>query len=139
MASGINDAFRQVGVALGVAVWGAIFLGRGSAEVQELTGLGGDQSRELVEAVSSGTLDEALTQVPAGSREQVADAAREGFLAGFNDISILGGALALAAAVAAFLLVREHDIERGVIEVEEPLAEPAVIRAPEPVAEPAAA
>jgi hypothetical protein len=120
-------------------VWGAIFLGRGSSEVQELTGLGADRSRELVEAVSSGNLDQALTEVPAGSREQVADAAREGFLAGFNDISILGGSLALAAAVAAFFLVRERDIERGAVEVEEPVAEPAAIHVREPVAEPAAA
>src|SRR5262249_41819217 len=31
MAAGINDTFRQVGVAVGVAAWGAIFLGRGSS------------------------------------------------------------------------------------------------------------
>src|ERR1700727_1170566 len=30
MAAGINDTFRQVGVAVGVAAWGAIFLGRGA-------------------------------------------------------------------------------------------------------------
>ena len=139
MASGINDTFRQVGVALGVAVWGAIFLGRGSSEVQQLTGLGPDRSRELVEAVSSGNLDQALAQVPAGSREQVADAAREGFLAGFNDISILGGSLALAAAVGAFFLVRERDIERGALDLEDPVAEPTAIDVGEPVAEPVAA
>ena len=97
MASGINDTFRQVGVALGVAVWGAIFLGTASSKVQEATGLGADRSRELVEATSSGNLDQALTQVPAGSRAQVADAAREGFLAGFNDIAVFGGILAIAA------------------------------------------
>ena len=119
MASGINDTFRQVGVALGVAVWGAIFLGAGTSKVQELTGLGADRSREIVEAASSGNLDQALTQVPAGSRAQVADAAREGFLAGFNSISVLGGILAFAAAIGAFLLVRERDIERGAVEAVE--------------------
>jgi len=136
MASGINDTFRQVGVALGVAVWGAIFLGVGSSKVQELTGLGADRSRELVEATSSGNLDHALTQVPAGSREQVADAAREGFVAGFNTISVLGGILALAAAIGAFLLVRERDIERGEVETVEsevgPAPAPTAI--PEPIA-----
>ena len=124
MASGINDTFRQVGVALGVAVWGAIFLGAGTSKVQELTGLGADRSREIVEAASSGNLDQALTQVPAGSRAQVADAAREGFLAGFNSISVLGGILAFAAAIGAFLLVRERDIERGEMEIAEPEVEP---------------
>ena len=32
MAAGINDTFRQVGVAVGVAVWGAVFLGRGARQ-----------------------------------------------------------------------------------------------------------
>src|SRR5215210_1775042 len=139
MASGINDTFRQVGVSVGVAVWGAIFLGAGSSKVEELTGFGADRSRGLVEAVSSGNLDQALTQVPAGSRAQVADAAREGFLAGFNDIAVYGAVLAFAAAIAAFFLVRERDIERGAL-VEEAEVEPEVVEhapaaaIPEPVA-----
>jgi EmrB/QacA subfamily drug resistance transporter len=134
MASGINDTFRQVGVSLGIAVWGAVFLARGSSKVEELTGIGGDRSRELVEAVSSGNLDSAVASVPAGSREQVADAAREGFLAGFNDISVLGALLAFAAAIGALWLVRERDIEREAIEVVEPPAEPAARPAAEPIA-----
>ena len=74
--------------------------------------------------------------MPAGSREQVADAAREGFLAGFNDISILGAVLAFAAAIGAFWLVRERDIERGelVEEVEPEIVEHAPAALPEPVA-----
>jgi hypothetical protein len=66
----------------------------------------------------------------------VADAAREGFLAGFNDIAVYGAVLAFAAAVAAFFLVRERDIERGeVVEVVEPEVEEHVPAAvPEPVA-----
>jgi hypothetical protein len=133
MASGINDTFRQVGVSVGVAVWGAIFLGAGSSKVEELTGFGADRSRGLVEAVSSGNLDQALTQVPAGSRAQVADAAREGFLAGFNDIAVYGAVLAFTAAVAAFFLVRERDIERGALEAVEVEA-PAPTAVLEPVA-----
>jgi EmrB/QacA subfamily drug resistance transporter len=135
MASGINDTFRQVGVSVGIAVWGAIFLGRGSSKVEELTAIEGDRSRELVEAASSGNLDQAVASVPAGSREQVADAAREGFLAGFNDIAMLGALLAFAGAIAALWLVRERDIDRAPLEAVEPVAEPAG----EPVAEPIAA
>jgi hypothetical protein len=84
--------------------------------------------------VSSGNLDSAVASVPAGSREQVADAAREGFIAGFNDIAVLGGLLALASAVAAFWLVRERDIEREPVEVVEPAAEPVIEPVPEPIA-----
>ena len=122
MASGINDTFRQVGVAVGIAAWGAIFLGRGASEVEHVAAGSpaavGSAPRQLVEAASPGNLD----GVPASS----AAAAREG-LAGMNDILLIGGLLALAGSAIALLLVREREIER------EPLA------APEPVPEPAPA
>ena len=38
MAAGINDTFRQVGIAVGIAAWGAIFLGAGAAKTQEVAG-----------------------------------------------------------------------------------------------------
>jgi hypothetical protein len=135
MASGINDTFRQVGIAIGIAAWGAIFLGRGAAKIEELAAgtpaATGERPRQLVEAVSSGNLDSALASVPAGARDGVETAAREGFLAGMNDILMLGGIFALAGAVAALWLVRERDIQRSEpIEDELPhIAE----RVPEPV------
>jgi hypothetical protein len=67
----------------------------------------------------------------------VADAAREGFLAGFNDITVLGALLAFAAAIAAFWLVRERDIERGELEAAEAVeaeGQPTATAVPEPVA-----
>ena len=61
----------------------------------------------------------------------MANAAREGFLAGMNEILMLGGIFALAGAVAALWLVRERDIERSeAIETELPHLGEAV---PEPV------
>jgi EmrB/QacA subfamily drug resistance transporter len=123
MAAGINDTFRQVGVAVGIAVWGAIFVGRGAAKVSELSG--GAHPRALVEAASSGSLDQALGTVPPQAREGVAHAAREGFLAGLNDVLMLGGFVALVGAVLALLLVREREIERETVEREaEPKPEP---------------
>jgi hypothetical protein len=135
MASGINDTFRQVGIAIGIAAWGAIFLGRGADKIEQLlagTPAGtGDRPRELVESVSSGNLDAALANVPAGSRGAVGNAAREGFLSGLNEILMLGGIFALAGAVAALWLVRERDIQRSEsIEDELPYLGEAV---PEPV------
>jgi hypothetical protein len=123
MASGINDTFRQVGIAIGIAAWGAIFLGRGAAKVEQVAAgtpaATGDRPRELVESVSSGQLDTALAQVPPGARSGVADAAHQGFLTGMNDILMLGGILAVAGAVFALWLIREEDIERDTpIEVE---------------------
>ena len=42
----------------------------------------------------------------------MADAAGQGFIAGLNDILMLGGVVSLVAALAALWLVRERDIER---------------------------
>src|SRR3954471_4668480 len=133
MASGINDTFRQVGIAVGIAAWGAIFLGRGADKVSQLLagtpGATGDRPRQLVEAVSSGNLDNALANVPAGSRASVANAAHEGFLAGMNQILMLGGIFALAGAVAALWLVRESDIQRAEVVEAEPQIGEAVLEA----------
>jgi hypothetical protein len=122
MAAGINDTFRQVGVAVGIAVWGAIFVGRGADKVAELAAgtpaASGDRPRQLVEAASSGNLDHALAAFPPGARQAVSHAAGEGFLAGLNDVLTLGAVLSFAGAVLALWLVREREIERESLEPE---------------------
>jgi len=102
MAAGINNTFRQVGIAVGIAAYGALFLNRAESEIAQRAPGGGD-AHGLAEAVSSGNL-------PRGP-ENVVQAAREGFFAGFNEILLIGGGLALAGAVAAVVLVRPQDMK----------------------------
>jgi EmrB/QacA subfamily drug resistance transporter len=120
MAAGINDTFRQVGVAVGIAIWGAIFVGRGADKVGELTAgtpaAIGERPRELVEAASSGNLDQTVAAVPTETRQAVSDAAREGLLTGLNDVLILAALLSFAGAILALWLVREREIERQPLE-----------------------
>jgi EmrB/QacA subfamily drug resistance transporter len=115
MAAGINDTFRQVGVAVGTAAWGAIFLGVGASKTQSLAGGAVDhgQARELVEASSSGALPQALKSVPANARDTVRRATEEGFLHGLNEILLFGGILCLVGTGLAFWLVREREIDRS--------------------------
>jgi EmrB/QacA subfamily drug resistance transporter len=128
MAAGINDTFRQVGVAVGIAAWGAIFLGVGASRTESLAGgaVDHDQARSLVEATSSGALPQAVSQLPAGVRGQVQRAAEQGFLHGLNEILMIGGALCFVGAALALWLVREREIER------ETLVGTAFEEAPEP-------
>jgi EmrB/QacA subfamily drug resistance transporter len=116
MAAGINDTFRQVGIAVGIAAWGALFLSRGADKVSELAAgtpaASGDHPRQLVEAASSGNLGQAVAGMPDGARANVVHAAREGFLAGMNEILLLGAIVALVGSALALLLVREREIER---------------------------
>jgi EmrB/QacA subfamily drug resistance transporter len=116
MAAGINDTFRQVGVAVGVAAWGAIFLARASDKVSSVASgtpaATGGHPRQLVEALTSGHLGAAVSGVPHGARQAVVEATRQGFLSGFNAILVIGGIVAMAGAALALWLVREREIER---------------------------
>ena len=113
-----------MGVAVNAA-WGAIFLGCGASEVEQAGGLArgrGSAPRQLVEAASSATRRRA---------GQSAAVAREGFLAGMNEILLIGGFLALAGSAIA-LLVREREIEREPLAAPEPVPEPAPARSADP-------
>ena len=116
MAAGINDTFRQVGVAVGVAAWGAIFLAQASDKVASVASgtqaATGGHPRQLVEALTSGHLAQAVSGVPHGAREAVVEATRQGFLTGFNAILVIGGLVAITGAALALWLVREREIER---------------------------
>jgi EmrB/QacA subfamily drug resistance transporter len=116
MAAGINDTFRQVGVAVGIAAWGALFTARGAAKTVSVAPQAHGHGRQLVEAVSAGRLRDAIAGLPAGAGRIVAHAARAGFLSGLNEVLLLGGVLALLGAVLAAVLVREREIERTPVE-----------------------
>ena len=127
MAAGINDTFRQVGIAVGIAVWGAIFVGSGADKARDLLAgtpaAAGDRPHQLVEAASSGNLDQALTAVPKPLQPAVTHAAHEGFLAGLNEVILLGALIAFAGGALVLWLVRERDIDRSevLVESDEPL------------------
>jgi EmrB/QacA subfamily drug resistance transporter len=92
MGSGINTTFRQVGIAVGIAGYGAIF-------------------QHLLEGeLPGGPPGEVL----AGGSAAVLGRGREAeYLAGYtsalNDLFLIGGAVALLGALAAFTLVRQSD------------------------------
>jgi EmrB/QacA subfamily drug resistance transporter len=113
MASGINNTFRQVGIATGIAVWGALFLGHGGAVAKDdlagTPGALGARSHQLIEAYSTGNLGEALRNVPAQAHERIQAAAQDGFLAGLNLILHGGAIVAFAGALLTVVLVRPRD------------------------------
>ena len=131
MAAGINDTFRQVGIAVGIATWGAIFLGAGASKTREVAGgsLDGEQARNLVEATSSGALPQAVAGLPAGVQDTARNAAEQGFIHGLNEILVLGALLSFAGAVLALWLARESDIEREMLVDTAFEAEPEPVRA----------
>jgi EmrB/QacA subfamily drug resistance transporter len=121
MASGINSTFRQVGIATGIAAWGAIFqhvVAQRFIEEAAGAGLRGGAPRgvDVADFVSFG----GAQRVGDPTLIQVAERA---FDAGLNEILMIAGIVALAGAVIAGLLVRPADFVRA------PAAQPAAAEA----------
>jgi hypothetical protein len=112
MASGVNNTFRQVGIATGIAALGAIFQHRIQASlVATLTGGPlADRAPELSKALASGSAASVLHSVPQGLRPQVVDASRIAFVDALNVLFLVAAGTAFVGAVLAFTLVRGRDV-----------------------------
>ena len=110
----INNTFRQVGVAVGIAALGAIFQGRVESKLGDLLAGGPPalqgQAGELAPAVSSGNADTAIAAAPPDAQAFLADAAREAFLSGLNEIFLIAGVTALIGAALSLALIRARDL-----------------------------
>ena len=106
MASGINSTFRQVGIATGVAGLGAVFQSRISSELA--THLPQAPSR-FADAVSSGAIHQGVAAAPPQFRHQALAAADHAFVIAFNEILLIGGAVAVVGGLLGLLLTRERD------------------------------
>ena len=115
MAAGINDTFRQVGVAVGDRRLGRDLPRRRRLEAQELRGhrdRAATKPRELVEATSSGTLHQAVSQLPQQVQGKVQSRGRTGLPARAQRDPPARRPALLRRRGAALWLVRERDIER---------------------------
>jgi hypothetical protein len=120
MASGINSTFRQIGIATGVAALGAVFQSRISSELA--TSL--PQAPEsFSDAVSSGATHQAVAAAPPQVRDQALSAADHAFVTAFNEILLIGAAVAIIGGILGLAMVRQRDF----------------LSPPEAAAEPAAA
>ena len=111
MASGINTTFRQVGIATGIAVFGAVFQSAISSRLA--TGLAGTpagaNSTQLAKAVAGGEAPSVLKSVPAGSRAHATAVVHGAFTGALNEILLIAAIVAIAGAVLALALVRGRD------------------------------
>ena len=111
MASGINNTFRQVGIATGIAVLGALFESRISSKLTPRlahTPVAG-QAAKIAHAVAAGGTQQILHATPAAFRAQAAAAIRLAFTSAMNELFVVGAVIALVGALAALVLVRGRD------------------------------
>jgi hypothetical protein len=111
MGAGTNNTFRQVGLATGIAAYGALFQNRVSHALSgSLPHLSASQHGQLVSAVSSGGIQAALQHIPGPQRHAIDAAARAAFAAGLNELVVVCGTVAILAGLACFLLIRQRDL-----------------------------
>ncbi len=117
MASGANNTFRQVGIATGIAVLGAVFqsqivshtaatLNKTAAGVAVLH-RGGSQLRG---ALSAGEVRQVASSIPlASARAALLHAYHVAFSSTLNHLMDIGAVVAFVGALSAFVLVRQRD------------------------------
>jgi MFS family permease len=113
MASGINNTFRQLGVATGIAGFGAIFQARITDMLDGVLASaapsGGPSGTDLARWAATGQAKEVAAAVPPGARPRLAEAVPEAFVSGLNQVFLVGSTLAFAGAVLAVILIRRRD------------------------------
>jgi EmrB/QacA subfamily drug resistance transporter len=112
MGAGVNNTFRQVGLATGIAAYGAIFQHRVESGLSHRLGstLPRDRIDELAGAVSSGGVREALQHVPDRLHDAVAAAAKASFVSGLVELFAIAGVVAFVGAALCLLLIRQRDV-----------------------------
>jgi predicted MFS family arabinose efflux permease len=101
MASGINNTFRQIGIATGIAALGAIFQSRIASELAASGKVPSGDVHHYAQAIASGG---GFSGDPHTIR--LADSA---FIHGLNGILFVAAFVLFAGSVLAFLLVRRQD------------------------------
>src|SRR5579884_799698 len=131
MASGINNTFRQVGIATGIAVLGALFESRITSMLTPKlahTPVAG-HAAQIAHAVSAGATQKVLHAVPPQERARAAAAIHVAFTSAMNEIFVVGAVIALVGAVLAVVLVRGRDFATYSPAEREPEPEPAAAAA----------
>ena len=108
MASGINNTFRQVGIATGIAALGAIFQSQITSQVAA-SAIPQRFVQPFSKGVASGATQQALDVVPAPLRPRAEALAHSAFISGLNTILLVAAFVLFAGAILAFVLVRQQD------------------------------
>jgi EmrB/QacA subfamily drug resistance transporter len=110
----INNTFRQVGVAVGVAALGAVFQSRIESRFEQLLAHGPSalhgHASQLASEVSSGNAHAAIAAAPPATRGFLGHAAQQAFVSGLNEIFLIAGVTALVGAALSLVLIRARDL-----------------------------
>jgi len=116
MASGINNTFRQVGIATGIAAYGAIFQHEVSSRTLATLTKSGQLGAvvrgthgQLQSTFASGSTGRLAQTLPPTLRHALVGAFHTAFAGALNEILLIAAALALVGAIGGLVLVRRSD------------------------------
>ena len=110
LASGINNTARQLGLAVGIAVLGALLQSRIADRVEQRTDGLGAARRTVTDRIADGDVASATQLAPAAARDSLRSTYEAAFASGLNEILFLAAGLALVGLAAALMLVRSRDL-----------------------------
>ncbi|GIM92621.1 MFS transporter [Paractinoplanes toevensis] len=108
MAAGTNNTFSQAGMAIGVAVYGALLENEITASMTQSLGGTGAPVEDLAHAAANGQIAQVLPHLPEQYRDTVVQAAHQAFVTGLNHLFLIAAAVAFAGLVLAVTLIRQR-------------------------------
>jgi EmrB/QacA subfamily drug resistance transporter len=112
MASGVNTTIRQIGIAVGIAVYGSIFtsslrhgLTQALSGTPDLSGRGS----QIANALQQGRIASVFDVLPSESRTRLSFAIHSSFAGTLHDLLVVSGVLALVGAACSVALIRSRD------------------------------
>lgn len=114
MSNGVSETFQQIGVALGIAVFGSFFEARVASHFaasdigQQIGSAAHDQGKAAAAAGSS-----ALSSLPNGLGARAVSAAHTAVVDGLNNMMTVGAVLLGIAAVIGFVFTRNRDLHES--------------------------
>ncbi|MGW2340666.1 MFS transporter [Streptomyces sp. NPDC001661] len=117
VASGINETFQQVGIAVGIAGVGAFFEHRVATEFTASAAgqqMGPAAAEEAAHGISAGSID-AVAAAAGPLRDQVLPAAQDAFMTAFHGAMTLSAILGFIAAAIGFLMLRTKDLHASAL------------------------
>jgi len=117
MANGMGESFQQVGVAVGIAAFGAMFHREVvstfvSSEVGRQLG---DQAQAIGHLVLVDGVAGAASKVPPALADATRTAAEAAFVHGFVEIMLVCGAVAAVGSIIAYALIRRRDLHASAL------------------------
>jgi hypothetical protein len=110
LASGINNTARQLGLAIGIAVLGALLQSHIADRVEARTdGLGATRGA-VADLIADGDIAAATQLAPPAARDGLRATYDAAFASGLNELMLISVGLALAGLLAALVLVRSRDL-----------------------------